>query len=94
MVAFFVSLFVEMYGTPFILFFSKLFQSHLDMPHSFLVFNILGESISMDILMFHGGIILTIGMTLIFLGWMTLYKSIKKQNGLVINGIYRYLFQL
>ena len=64
------------------------------MPHSFLVFNILGESISMDILMFHGGIILTIGMTLIFLGWMTLYKSIKKQTGLVINGIYRYLFQL
>ena len=79
--AFFVSLFVEMYGIPFtLLFISKLFESQRRMPSRFLRFSLLGRPMSMDIVMFYGGIILIAGTFLIITGWLTLYQKLKRHS--------------
>lgn len=89
--AFFVSLFVEMYGIPFtLLFISKLFENQSDLPARFLRFSFLGRRMSMDIVMFYGIIILLVGTVFIMTGWITLYKNIKKNKGLITSGIYKY----
>lgn len=89
--AFFVSLFIEMYGIPLtVLFASKYFftpGTHL--PPNIITFSFLGVGFGMDVGMTYGAILMLIGMFIIILGWVKLYRSTKKE-GLVTDGIYAY----
>lgn len=89
--AFFISLFVEMYGLPLtILFASKYFYSpEIALPQNVATFNLPGFSFSMDWAMAYGAVLIIIGMGLILAGWINLYKAAKKEK-LVTTGIYRY----
>ena len=88
--AFFVSLFVEMYGIPFtILFASKFFAANTNLPDSVINFSLLGVGFGMDLAMLYGTVLITIGTLLIVLGWITLYRNIKS-NKLVTNGVYSF----
>jgi len=87
--AFFISLFVEMYGIPFvILFASRTIQPpggiELETPH---VVRFLGTEFAFTVPMIYGSIMMIIGTILIFVGWITLYRNIKKED-LVTTGIY------
>ncbi len=89
--AFFISLFVEMYGIPLtILFASRYFYapaaSHL--PVNLAEINLLGVNISADIPMLYGAMLIILGALLIVVGWITLYTKIK--GGFVKDGIYAY----
>ena len=88
-VAFFVSLFVEMYGIPLSIMlasgaFSSQPVSHL---HYILVVPFLGVNLAFTIPMVYGTVLMIIGTLLVIAGWVTLYRSIKK-NKLVTTGIY------
>ncbi|MFA6096877.1 MAG: methyltransferase [Candidatus Paceibacterota bacterium] len=87
--AFIISLFVEMYGMPLtIIFASKYFlRPGLKAPENILEFNLLGVGFGADIVMAYGLVLITIGMMLIFSGWITLYGQAKK-NHLAFGGIY------
>lgn len=89
--AFFVSLFIEMYGIPLtILFASKYFNpSAAIIPNQIIVFQFLGVGFGMSLSMIYGTVLMTIGMFLIMFGWFTLYKNVKKKK-LVTQGIYSY----
>ncbi len=91
--AFFISLFIEMYGIPFtIIFASKLFAKGpgiTGFPNNIIEFSFLGVGIGMDLAMVYGALLMVIGSFLIILGWITLYKNIKKKR-LVIEGLYSY----
>lgn len=89
--AFFVSLFVEMYGIPLtILFASKYFFTEgVVLPDDIVEFNFLGVHFGMDIAMTYGLILMILGIFLIMAGWVTLYRNIKKDK-LVQRGIYSY----
>ena len=88
---FFISLFVEMYGIPLtILFASKyFFTGNANLPNNIIEFNFLGVDFGMDLAMVYGTILITLGITLIIAGWITLYKNAKKKS-LVTCGIYSY----
>lgn len=89
-VAFFVSLFVEMYGVPFtLLFFSNYFHSNIPMAPHVYTFSFFGVRLGMNFGMAYGGVIMTIGMLVVVSGWITLYRNIKKTK-LVTSGIYAY----
>lgn len=89
--AFFVSLFIEMYGIPLtVLFASKYFYTaDTVLPKSVITFSFLGIHFAMDLAMTYGAVLMVIGAFLITLGWVTLYRSVKKE-GLVTSGIYSY----
>jgi protein-S-isoprenylcysteine O-methyltransferase Ste14 len=89
--AFFVSLFVEMYGIPLTILLTAnyFFVSGISMPDNLIAFNFLGVSLGMDIGMTYGAIMMIIGACIIAGAWITLYKNIKKK-GLVDIGIYSY----
>jgi len=89
--AFFISLFIEMYGIPLtILFASKyFFTSGTQLPPNVVNFYFLGVGFGMDIAMTYGAIMMLIGMSIIIIGWITLYRNTKK-DGLVTDGIYAY----
>jgi methanethiol S-methyltransferase len=88
--AFFVSLFIEMYGIPLsIMFASNYFSSSAAINPPILIgFEFLGVRLGMDIGMAYGAVMMVFGMALIVAGWLTLYKNAKK--GLVTNGLYSY----
>ena len=88
-VAFFVSLFIEMYGVPLtVLFASKYFSpSSAVPPNTVFSFTFLGVDIGMSLAMIYGTLLMVIGMVLIIMGWITLYRNIKP-NEIVTNGIY------
>jgi protein-S-isoprenylcysteine O-methyltransferase Ste14 len=89
--AFFVSLFVEMYGIPLtILFAAKYFYSpEVALPENFATFSLFGFEFAMDLVMAYGAVLMGIGAALILTGWVNLYKAAKKDR-LVTTGIYRY----
>ncbi|MBW2996554.1 isoprenylcysteine carboxylmethyltransferase family protein [Candidatus Woesearchaeota archaeon] len=90
--AFFVSLFVEMYGIPLtIIFASKfLFKGNIIVPENiYPVFRLFGVTIAMTKGMVYGALIIILGIVLVSIGWITLYKNIKRK-GFVKNGIYSF----
>lgn len=89
--AFFVSLFVEMYGIPLtILLASKyFFVPGTQLPPNLLVINFMGVELGMDLAMLYGSILIIGGTLLITISWITLYRNSKDDN-LVDKGIYAY----
>jgi len=87
--AFFVSLFIEMYGIPFtVLFVSKVMNpSPLVEMQNAMVLNFLGVKFAFTVPMVYGTVMMLIGTIVIMIGWVTLYKGIKK-GGLVTTGVY------
>lgn len=86
--AFFVSLFVEMYGIPLTLIFtSNFFIQGALFPETVFTFNFLGAKLAADIAMIYGAILMLSGSVFILLGWITLYQTLKKGK-LVTRGIY------
>lgn len=79
--AFFVSLFIEMYGIPLtILFASKyLFTPGVRLPDNVIEFNLFGVGMGMDLAMAYGAILMAVGMLLIAFGWWSLYRQMKTQ---------------
>ena len=89
--AFFVSLFIEMYGIPLtILFASRYFYSpETALPENLVNLQFLGTSFAMDIAMIYGAFLIILGAALILIGWVTLYQNVKKAK-IVTCGIYSY----
>jgi protein-S-isoprenylcysteine O-methyltransferase Ste14 len=89
--AFFVSLFIEMFGIPLtILFASKfLFVPGTVMPENVVTFIFLGVHLGMDHAMTYGLVVMLVGMALIVAGWASLYTQVR-QPGLASKGIYQY----
>jgi isoprenylcysteine carboxyl methyltransferase (ICMT) family protein YpbQ len=88
--AFFVSLFVEMYGIPLTVFFASEYisgSSGSASPDSLINFEFLGVDIGMSMGMVYGTVLMLIGMALIMIGWVTLYKNLKDDE-IVTKGIY------
>jgi len=87
--AFFVSLFIEMYGIPLtILFTSKAIDnSNVEIANVVYDFEFLGVNIAMDMAMLYASVLMIIGTLFIIVGWVTLYKKIKHEE-LVTSGIY------
>ncbi len=90
-VAFFVSLFVEMYGIPLLLTAaSTQFSSPTTAPlYTPLVLNFLGIGFALTIPMIYGLVMMTFGMALIAIGWFQLYKGVQNDE-LVTTGLYRF----
>lgn len=89
--AFFASLFVEMYGVPFtLLFVSGVCNAKTPLPKTFVRVSLLGKRMVMDLPMFMGAVMMALGMILIGIGWITLYRNVKRRGGLVTTGIYAY----
>lgn len=89
--AFFVSLFVEMYGIPFTILFAQkwFYQPGVIHPASVIDFHLLNVHFKMDIPMAYAAVLMTIGALLVIVGWVTLYFGLKKKK-LVTNGIYAF----
>lgn len=89
--AFFVSLFIEMYGIPLsILFISRYYGGEeVELPETVVNFEVLGVSLGMTIAMLYGLILMILGTLLIITGWITLYKNLSGQE-IVTKGIYSY----
>ena len=89
--AFFISLFIEMFGIPLtILFASKfLFVPGTAMPVNVVTFEFMGVQLGMDHTMTYGLVVMLIGMALIVVGWVSLYTQVR-QPGFATKGIYQY----
>jgi protein-S-isoprenylcysteine O-methyltransferase Ste14 len=89
--AFFISLFIEMYGIPLTIFFASksFYTSNVELPNVVYKFQFLGVNISMTVAMIYGTVLMIIGMILIIIAWITLYKNIE-ENTVVAKGIYSY----
>lgn len=86
--AFFVSLFIEMYGLPLSLFIASkyFFAEAVYKPVNTIAFNFLGVTFGMTVGMVYGLGIMLLGMLFIITGWITLYRN--REQGLVTGGIY------
>ncbi len=89
--AFFVSLFIEMYGIPLTIFFvsKSMYGSNAGTANVVYDFTFLGVNITMDLAMLYATILMIIGTAFILVAWITLYKKIKTEE-LVTSGIYSY----
>ncbi len=89
--AFFISLFVEMYGIPLTVMFAagSMSPAGVDMPGAALSFRFLGVGISMTNAMVYGAMLMAVGTLLIAAGWYTLYRSVKLGE-LATTGAYSY----
>jgi protein-S-isoprenylcysteine O-methyltransferase Ste14 len=88
-VAFLVSLFVEMYGIPLLIILvagrgSTPAAPNLDTP---LVIDFLGVEFAFTVPMMYGAVLILAGMTLILVGWFQLFKGVKDKE-LVTTGMY------
>ncbi len=89
--AFFVSLFIEMYGIPLTIFFvsKNIGASTIELASTVYHFEFLGVDISMDLAMFYASILIIIGTIFIVFGWISLYKNLKSGD-LASKGVYSY----
>lgn len=89
--AFFVSLFIEMYGIPLTVLFASNYVSGsaTSVPNTIIGFEFLGVNIGMSLAMVYGTVLMTLGMALIIIGWRTLYKNVRDSE-IVTRGIYSY----
>lgn len=81
-IAFFVSLFIEMYGIPLtILFASKyFFIPWIKLPDNVVEFSFFWVKMGMDHAMFYGTIVMIIWIIFIVVGWYSLYIQIKSNT--------------
>jgi protein-S-isoprenylcysteine O-methyltransferase Ste14 len=89
--AFFVSLFVEMYGIPFtmLLVARAIGSSNQIVLNRVAAIELFGTKLAATIPMVYGAVLMVVGGSLILLGWITLYRNVKKAN-LVTCGIYSF----
>jgi protein-S-isoprenylcysteine O-methyltransferase Ste14 len=89
--AFFVSLFVEMYGIPLtVLLASKYLGGGSDPSlHYAMTFDIGGIGFGLTLPMVYGAVMMIVGTVLIMVGWITLFRGVKK-GVLVTHGIYSF----
>ena len=88
--AFFVSLFVEMYGLPLTIFFASNYIAGSGTGQSLPIafsFRFLGADIAMTHAMIYATGVMSLGMSLIVVGWVTLYRRIDKEK-LVTSGVF------
>jgi protein-S-isoprenylcysteine O-methyltransferase Ste14 len=87
--AFFISLFVEMYGIPLtIMFLSRTLDSSGKVPIDTVVdFRLFGVGFGLTLPMVYGAVLMFIGTVIVIVGWITLYRRIDRE-GLVTGGIY------
>ncbi|MGA1866630.1 MAG: methyltransferase family protein [Thermoplasmatota archaeon] len=87
--AFFVSLFVEMYGLPLtVMFASRIFHASSDAAlDSALSVELLGVDFAFTVPMIYGSLLMVAGTIIVIAGWVTLYKRIDRE-GMVTTGIY------
>lgn len=80
--AFFVSLFIEMYGLPLtILFASKyFFTSGANLPPNIIEFKLFGVGMGMDLAMAYGAVLMALGILLIMSGWVSLYYQTERNQ--------------
>jgi protein-S-isoprenylcysteine O-methyltransferase Ste14 len=88
-VAFIVSLFVEMYGIPLLIFmaagqFGVDTDVTVDTP---VVVDFLGVELALSVPMIYGVVLMVLGTMLIVVGWFQLYQGVK-ENALVTTGVY------
>ena len=88
--AFFISLFIEMFGIPLtILFASKfLFVPGTTLPENIVRFTFLNVNLGMDHAMTYGLGLMLLGILLIIIGWRSLYRQASKP-GFAREGVYR-----
>ncbi|MGA1821815.1 MAG: methyltransferase family protein [Thermoplasmatota archaeon] len=88
-IAFFVSLFVEMYGIPLTVFFASRYLggSEKESARTLFSVDVLGVDFAFSIGMIYGSILMILGTIIIVIGWVTLYRNLKKTD-LVTSGIY------
>ena len=87
--AFFVSLFVEMYGIPLSVLFASKYISGGDTVPANPVWEteIFGVGFGFTVPMSYGAVLMTVGTVIIVWGWVSLYRGLKKDE-LVTGGIY------
>jgi protein-S-isoprenylcysteine O-methyltransferase Ste14 len=80
--AFFVSLFVEMYGIPLTLLFASkyLFKPGVELPENVVEFGFIGVGLGMDHAMLYGAVLMLLGLALIARGWWSLYRQARNAS--------------
>jgi protein-S-isoprenylcysteine O-methyltransferase Ste14 len=88
-VAFIVSLFIEMYGIPLLIVLVAGRFAPAEAPHlqEAFVVKFLGVSFYFTVPMVYGAVLITAGMALIVVGWYQLYRGVKA-SALVTTGVY------
>ncbi|MBN1389039.1 MAG: DUF1295 domain-containing protein [Candidatus Thermoplasmatota archaeon] len=87
--AFFISLFIEMYGLPLtVMFASRIFHAPPEAAvDTALSVELLGAVFAFTVPMIYGSVLMIAGTIIVVVGWVTLYRRIDRE-GLVTTGIY------